>query len=236
MRVALLNHDMESMSDMVRLLQTIPLKEHTLACETYNSGERLRRVLRYDTFDLLILAWEMPDLPGIDLLAWLRAFQKSDTPVMLLSSAGGPGDVVRAFETGADDYASLPLQPLEFCARVSRLLLRSRSHSQGGTVVFGNWTFDRRKTSATIAAGDTLHEVALTEREFKLALALFEHLGSALSRAHLLEYSGVSPHESTSRALDSHIYRLRGKLLLEGTHGMRLMTVYGYGYRLERHG
>ena len=233
MRVALLDHDTERMSDTVRLLHTLPLREQTLACDTYESGEKLRRMLRHETFDLLILFWNMPDLSGIDLLIWLRHFQKSDIPVMMLSPRDAGGDVVQALESGADDYAALPFQPLEFCARTARLLARSKSHSQRSPVVFGNWTFDRRKTSASIVTGNGVQEVTLTEREFRLAIALFEHLGSALSRAHLLEYSGVSAQESISRALDSHIYRLRGKLLLEGNHGIRLMTVYGYGYRLE---
>jgi DNA-binding response OmpR family regulator len=232
-RVALLDDDIERMSDTVRLLNTLPLREHTLSCDTYHSGEKLRRVLRHETFDLLILSWDIPDLSGIDLLVWLRHFQKSEIPVMMLSPQSSGGDVVQAFENGADDYAALPFQPLEFCARVARLLARSKSHSQRSPAVFGNWTFDRRKTSATILVGETLREVRLTEREFRLAIALFEHSGKAVSRAHLLEYSGVSEHESISRALDSHVYRLRSKLLLNGRHGIRLLTVYGHGYRLE---
>lgn len=234
MKVALLDDDVQQLTDMARMLKTIPLYEHTLALESFTSGERLRTALRRDTYDLLILAWNMPDLPGIDLLLWLRNFQKSEVPVMMVSSLLSEGDVVLALGSGADDYAMLPLRPPEFCARVTRLLRRANQNTYRARIVFGNWTFDRAKNSVSITTDGVDHHVTLTGREFRLALALFEHMGSALSRSHLLEYSGVSPQESSSRALDSHIYRLRGKLLLEGAHGMRLITVYGYGYRLER--
>lgn len=234
MKVALLDDDVQQSADMVRMLKSIQLYEHTLVFESFTSGERLRTALRRDTYDLLILSWNMPDLPGIELLLWLRNFQKSETPVMMLSSLLSEGDVVVALGSGADDYAITPVRPPEFCARVSRLLRRAGQNTYRNRVAFGNWTFDRAKTSVSVKTDTAEHLVILTGREFRLALALFEHLGCALSRSHLLEYSGVSAQESNSRALDSHIYRLRGKLLLEGVHGMRLITVYGYGYRLER--
>jgi len=232
-KVALLGDDVNQMTDMVRMLKSIPVYEHTLVCESFNSGEKLRTALRRDTYDLLILSWNMPDLPGIDLLLWLRNFQKSETPVMMLSSLVCEGDVVLALGSGADDYAMTPVRAPEFCARVGRLLRRANQNTYRTRIVFGHWTFDRAKTSVCFSMAGMDHVVILTGREFRLALALFEHMGSALSRAHLLEYSGVSPHEYSSRALDSHIYRLRGKLMLEGGHSMRLITVYGYGYRLE---
>ncbi len=58
-------------------------------------------------------------------------------------------------------------------------------------------------------------------------------MGDIVSRAHLLESAGYSDQEVSSRTLDSHIYRLRGKLGLEPAKGLSLRAVYGCGYRLE---
>ena len=73
----------------------------------------------------------------------------------------------------------------------------------------------------------------LSDREFKLALTLFQHMGGIVSRAHLLESAGYSGEELPSRTLDSHMYRLRNKLGLDAERGLSLRTVYGRGYRLE---
>lgn len=73
----------------------------------------------------------------------------------------------------------------------------------------------------------------MTEREYRLAHCLFSNLGRPLSRDYL--YERFWPHEemSSSRPLDTHIYRLRNKLGLTADRGWQLLTIYGYGYRLE---
>ena len=62
---------------------------------------------------------------------------------------------------------------------------------------------------------------------------LFANLGRPLSREYL--YERFWPHEEvlSSRPLDTHIYRLRNKLGLTAERGWQLLTIYGYGYRLE---
>jgi DNA-binding response OmpR family regulator len=64
-----------------------------------------------------------------------------------------------------------------------------------------------------------------------MALTLFRNIGRPVSRAHLLEGVGREA-DAPSRALDSQIYRLRTKLGLQASRGLRLQTVYGQGYRL----
>lgn len=233
MRVALLEEE-DTQVQLVRdILSRIPLSEGSVSCIAYRSGERLRRALRHETYDLLIIEWNAPELDGIDLLQWLRNFQKSQVPVMMLTTRTSEHDVARALEAGADDYAVKHVRLVEFSARVARLLRKHAPPSVTSLLVFGDWTFDRANTTVRIARDATERRVELTEREFRLALALFQHLGTPLSRSHLLEYSGVSGDELGSRALDSHMYRLRGKLFLETAHGIRLRTIYGHGYRLE---
>lgn len=75
--------------------------------------------------------------------------------------------------------------------------------------------------------------ISLTEREYRLARCLFANLGRPLSREYL--YERFWPHEEvlSSRPLDTHIYRLRNKLGLTAERGWQLLTIYGYGYRLE---
>ena len=79
-------------------------------------------------------------------------------------------------------------------------------------------------------AGDPIN---LTEREYRLARCLFANLGRPLSREYLYQRFWTHEEMVSSRPLDTHIYRLRNKLGLTADRGWQLLTIYGYGYRLE---
>ena len=237
MRIAVLDDDPAQLSYLVHALaRQLEMGEETVSCCPFHKGEALRKSLRGgETYDLLVLDWNVPDLDGVELLNWLRSFQKSDVPVIMLSSRSSERDVANALGLGADDYVVKPFRTLELCARIRRLLSRKPSAVSTEADRFGNWKFDHPTLSVHFSApAGTLQKIALTDREFRLALALFRHIGQPVSRAYLLETLGVPGEEMPSRALDSHVYRLRNKLNLHSASGLRLQTVYGRGYRLVR--
>ncbi|MBB3212536.1 DNA-binding response OmpR family regulator [Herbaspirillum sp. Sphag1AN] len=126
-----------------------------------------------------------------------------------------------------------PLQRHAINARV-RLLLRLAYPDYQDIPVqqIGDYLFE----PATYRVRHGEHSVALTSKEFALALLLFRHLGRPLSRAYLQEsiWGPESEDALPTRTIDTHIARLRSKLQLKPEHGFRLATVYGYGYQLEQ--
>jgi DNA-binding response OmpR family regulator len=76
--------------------------------------------------------------------------------------------------------------------------------------------------------------IRTTEKEFRLALLFFRHLGKPLSRAFILESVWPENAEFSSRSMDTHVSRVRTKLGLQPARGFRLAPVYSYGYRLEQ--
>jgi DNA-binding response OmpR family regulator len=241
MRIAVLEDDVHQRAQVVRALnQSLGLPEETITVVPFDKGEALRRALRLDTFDLLVLDWSVDDLDGIDLLRWLREYQKDNTPVLMLSAHGAERHVAEALDLGADDYVVKPFRLVELCARVRRLLTRRHPAAAGAGAMravptqerFGPWTFDRSVLSVTLAQAEAA-PVVLSDREFRMALALFRHIGKPVSRTYLLENASHRGEILSSRALDSHIYRLRTKLGLHPDNGVQLQTVYGQGYRLE---
>ena len=78
--------------------------------------------------------------------------------------------------------------------------------------------------------------VALTQKEFELALLLFQHLNRPLSRAHIVDRVWKQTVDIPTRTMDTHVSMLRSKLGLRPEHGYRLTPIYGYGYRLEQIG
>lgn len=151
-------------------------------------------------------------------------------PLLLIANAADQAAVGAALAAGADDYLLRPLRRGELIARVAILLARFHpAPPQAET--YGAYTFDlvdRR-------VGVNGEEVALTEKEFELALLFFRHLGRPLSRAYLHEavWPGL---EDTGRSVDTHVSRVRSKLGLRPERGFRLAPVYSFGYRLEQLG
>jgi DNA-binding response OmpR family regulator len=238
MRIALLDDDEAQIKQLIGALKTPFLTaEGETTCSTFFSGEALRRSLRTETFDVLVLDWMMPDLDGFDLLHWLRTERNDNTPVIMLSARAAERDVAAALSLGADDYIFKPFRPLELRARVTRLFERTLKSRIGPASRFGRWDFDSAtnivKYRTESSDGGKVEEVRLTEKEFKFALTLFRNLDRPVSRGHLLAAAGYSS-ESITRSLDIHIYRLRNKLQLEGGRDVHLRTVYGQGYRLQR--
>ncbi|MCU4120512.1 response regulator transcription factor [Variovorax sp. N23] len=243
MRIAVLEDDTHQRVHVIRALnQQMALPEEHITIVPFDKGEALRRALRLDTFDLLILDWTVPDLDGIDLLRWLRDYQKDETPVLMLSVHGSERQIAEALDEGANDYVVKPFRTLELCARVRRLLKQHHDTAQANAATqtplqerYGAWLFDRGLLVVEIASpsGGMAQRCEVTDREFRMALALFRHIGQPVSRSYLLEQGSQRSDALSSRALDSHIYRLRNKLGLHPVNGIQLQTVYGQGYRLE---
>jgi len=236
MRIAVLEDEPAQMSHLVDMLENHLLNkvDEPVSCVPFYSGEDLRGALRTESFDLLVLDWNVPDLDGLQLLAWLRRQRESTVPVVMLSARNSERDAVCALDAGADDYIVKPFRPLELAARLRRLVAPPQPTAKGAQERFGNWLFDRGASSVQFqwAPGERPRWVSLSASEFHMALALFRNLGRPVSRAHLLERVGRCS-EPSSRALDSQIYRLRTKLRLNAENGLQLHTVYGQGYRLE---
>jgi two-component system response regulator TrcR len=114
----------------------------------------------------------------------------------------------------------------------SKAVLRRHGGQRSSTrevLVFNDLRFDDAELTVTRDG----QPISMTEREYRLARCLFSNLGRPLSRDYL--YERFWPHEEmlSSRPLDTHIYRLRNKLGLNAERGWQLLTIYGYGYRLE---
>ena len=225
MRLAILDDDRELCAQVATIMRSAG---H--ACYEFHSGEALRRALRRESYDLLLLDWELPDLSGIDLLAWARATLPSPPPVIMLTGRSDDGDIVASLDTGADDYVTKPVQPAVLKARVEALLRRSYGVAGVPRVeAFGDHVFDPIAMTVTVR-GDA---VDVTAKEFGLALLLFRNLNRPLSRAHIMETVWGRNPDIPSRTLDAHVSQIRGRLGLRPEHGLRLASVYSFGYRLE---
>ena len=224
MRIAVLDHE----SDQRQLIsQAIAGLGHE--CHTYAQGLDLLQTLRRQTFDMLVLDRNLPDICGLDVVRAARTELKSHLPILFMSERCGEADVVQSLNAGADDVMAKPVRASELEARVNALLRRSYPARHEAELVFGQYHF---YPSARTLKVDGV-PVTLKNREYELALFLFQNVGRLLSREYLHEAVWGAGVEALSRSLDTHVSRLRTKLGLRPSSGFMLLAIYGLGYRLE---
>ncbi|MBB3640128.1 DNA-binding response OmpR family regulator [Variovorax sp. BK613] len=198
-------------------------------CHPYTEGKALLQAMRRQTFDLLILGWDLPDMKGPEVVATIRRDLNSRVPILFVSDKPGEADMVEGLNAGADDFMAKPTRSGELEARVNALLRRSYPAQHESELVFGPYHFYPPSRVLKVRGV----QVELKNREYELALFLFQNLGRLLSREHLHEAVWGLGIEALSRSLDTHISRLRTKLDLRPANGFLLLAIYGLGYRLE---
>jgi two-component system response regulator ChvI len=77
------------------------------------------------------------------------------------------------------------------------------------------------------------HRVRVTASEFLILHALASHPGVVKSRNALLEVAYDNPLDVDERSIDTHIKRLRKKLLASDCQFDVIETLYGVGYRFK---
>ena len=228
MRIAVLDND-RSQADLI--CQVLTSAGH--ACQTYDSGKDMLAHLRKDSFDMLILDWQVSDLSGSEVLRRAKEKMSAQTPMMFLTNSSSEDDIVAGINAGADDYMIKPLRRGELVARVQALLRRAYPTQNGAEQLqFGPYIFETRPGRLLMDGA----VIDVTHKEFYLALLFFRNIGRPLSRAYIHEAVWIRETAIPSRTMDTHVSRVRNKLQLRPENGFRLVPVYSYGYRLEKLG
>ncbi len=204
---------------------TRSLRQSGYAIDCVKNGQDADTALSTQEFDLLILDLGLPRLSGLDVLRRLRA-RGSLLPVLILTAADSIEQRVGGLDAGADDYMPKPFALSELEARV-RALTR-RGQGGGSTVIrHGPLVYDQVGRSATI--NDQMLD--LSARELGLLEILLARTGRLVSKEQLVDHLCEWGEEVSNNAIEVYVHRLRKKI---ETGGIRIATVRGLGYCLER--
>jgi len=188
-------------------------------------------------FELVILDVMLPGIDGFGVVAGLRRVGQF-VPVLILTARGRPEDVLRGFESGADDYLAKPFELPILMARVQGLLRRREWFQRGvdrrepAPAVSSRFTFRGRTIDfekLEVRVGDK--KMPLTLMEASLLRYLVEHEGKPVSRKTILEKVWGVREDTDTRAIDNFIVRLRRYLEDQPASPRHLQTVRGVGYR-----
>lgn len=201
--------------------------QHT--CDCHASVREFTAALERGRFDLLLIDWMLPESSGETALKWVRDNLGWDIPVVFVTSRDNEVDVVTALRAGADDYIVKPPKLLELLARIESLVRRVKAPP---VVRFGGYEVDYERRGIAVDG----KPVELTQKEFELACYMFQNPGKLLSRVHLLEKLWGIHADVDTRTVDTHVSRIRRKLVISPEHGWQIFPVYGWGYRIEKVG
>ena len=196
----------------------------------HNGSEGLE-LIRANRPDLVILDIM---LPGMDGLSIYRAMKESpmteSIPALFLTARAQLEDKLEGLKLGADDYMTKPFSPKELVLRVRNILARANAGAAAQLVVrCGSLVLDKNTLKAS-AAGE---QIELTTAEFKLLSYLMERPGKVQDRYELQNVLFGYADTTQSRALDTHIKRLRQKL---GELSACIATERGVGYYFDPSG
>ena len=178
-------------------------------------------------YDLVVLDVMLPGKDGFGVVSDLRA-AKQFVPVLILTALGRPGDVLKGFAAGADDYLPKPTELAILIARVRSLLRRSAWTARAAEqFTFAGRTIDFDNLELHVDG----RIFPLTLMEANLLRYLVRHEGKAVSRKSMLEDVWGVQEDTDTRPIDNFVVRLRRYIEKEPAKPRHLLTVRGVGYR-----
>jgi DNA-binding response OmpR family regulator len=193
-----------------------------------------RMLVKSEPFDLVLLDVMLPGKDGFTVARELRQ-QQNFAPILMLTARGRPEDVLKGFESGADDYLPKPFNLDILVARVGGLLRRKNwlqtaneaVPSQADEFSFAGKTVDFQKLQ--LRNGQQVFQLTLMETE--LLRYLIRNSGRPVSRKEILEQVWGLKEDTDTRAIDNFIVRLRRYIEGDPTKPRHLLTVRGLGYQ-----
>ncbi len=202
--------------------------------QTYNDGATALDGLASSPPDLAILDIKMPRMDGMELLRKLR--QKSEIPVIFLTSKDEEIDELFGLKMGADDYIAKPFSQRLLVERVKAILRRAQPREASSGTQNGAKVLERGKLKLD-PERHTCHwddlPVTLTVTEFLILQALALRPGVVKSRDALMDAAYEDQVYVDDRTIDSHIKRLRKKFKIVDNDFDVIETLYGVGYRFK---
>jgi two-component system response regulator MprA len=212
----------------MRSFLTTELAVEGYACEEAACGQQALGRIRSQTWDLILLDWNLPDFSGVEVCRRMRKGGIS-TPVLMLTARDEVQQRVEALDSGADDYLIKPFSIEELLARVRARLRRSGIDEQEGGVL-RMADLEVNPASREVArGGEAIH---LTAKEFDLLMHLLRHPNQVQERRAILDALWGENWLGDDNLLDVYVRYLRRKLEPAGQPTL-IQTVRGVGFMLK---
>ena len=212
------------------------LRAQHYVCEVAITFAQAQEKMLLHSYECIVLDLTLPGGDGLDLL---RALQRLKKPagVIITSARAAVDDRITGLELGADDYLAKPFSMMELVARVKALLRRVDAMARNlkmdaGSLSSGGLSIDPITREAALDG----RQLDLTPREFDLLYFFVRQPGKVFSRLDLLNSVWGYNHEGYEHTVNTHINRLRAKIEADPAQPLRILTVWGRGYKFAQPG
>jgi len=193
-----------------------------------------RMLVKNQAYDLVLLDVMLPGKDGFAVAHELRRRQNF-APILMLTARGRPEDVLKGFESGADDYLPKPFNLDILVARIGGLLRRKnwlQSANETTPAAAEDFSFAGKRVDfqkLQLHNGKQVFQLTLMETE--LLRYLIRNGGRPVARKEILERVWDLKEDTDTRAIDNFIVRLRRYIENDPTKPKHLLTVRGLGYQ-----
>lgn len=174
-------------------------------------------------YELIISDIMMPEIDGFEFAENVRRVNKH-IPILFMSARDDMPSKQKGFRLGIDDYMVKPVELAELLLRVRALLRRANIETERKLVV-GNLELDADGMTAEVDG----EEIPVTTREFNILYKLLSYPKKTFSRAQLMDEFWGLETETSLRAVDVYVTKLRDKF--SACDGFQIVTVRGLGYK-----
>lgn len=217
--------------DEIKIIEVVKsyLESKGFIILTAENGRQALDILEKQNPSLILLDLMLPDITGEEICAIIR--KKSRVPIIMVTAKIEESDMLKGFNTGADDYITKPFSLKTLHARIEAVLRRSNDNlmplfarnSWGG----GDLEIDFE--SHTVKKNHI--QVNLTPNEFDLLTTLIKFPNKVFTRDELILNALGSDYEGFDRTVDTHIKNIRHKIESDPKNPIYILTIHGVGYK-----
>lgn len=212
----------EDNPDMRELFAEV-LSESGYKCLSASNGEEAMDIMDEDVVDLVVADIMMPKMNGYELIKALRD-AKYEIPILVVTAKDQFDDMQMGFKLGCDDYMIKPINVKELVLRVQALLRRAKIFAEK-KIIIGNTVLDYDALTLTINGKESI----LPQKEFFLLYKLLSYPNKIFTRPQLMDEIWGIFSESDERTINTHINRLRERLV--DCKDFEIVTIRGLGYK-----
>lgn len=199
------------------------LNDHGYAAKGCLNPQEAYALMYNNPYDLIISDIMMPEIDGFEFAETVRSLNET-IPILFMTVRDDISSKQKGFRAGIDDYMVKPINMDELVLRVSALLRRANINNEK-KLTAGSLVMDADAMSATIDG----EEIPVTVREFNILYKLLSYPNHTFSRAQLMDEFWGMESETSLRAVDVYITKLRDKF--SHCHDFKIVTVHGLGYK-----
>jgi two-component system response regulator VanR len=179
--------------------------------------------VRQNEYDLILLDVMLPRVNGFDITKALR--EKFNTPVLMLSALSDEENQLKGYDLGIDEFVAKPYSPKLVVKKIEAILARLHSE-RTDDMTYGMITYNLQNHHVSVQD----QTIQLNKKEWDLFALFMNHPGRLFTREDLLNKVWGYDYFGDARTVDTHIKRLRKKLLDASIY---VKTVYKEGYKFE---